>query len=72
MDKETGMLMADTLMEIPFDWKAEVPLWGVYRFMEYRADNPGAYMTGWKATPKGGKLTTYDPHWGVVTNQFRK
>lgn len=47
-----------------FQWKLEVPLWAVYRFMDIKERwrqghepmDDGIHMTGWKATPKGGKL----------------
>lgn len=70
--KELGIVDAP-LLEIPaFDWKRDVPIWAVLKFAEFRKNQPGMYMTGWKPTPKGGKLTTYDPYWGVVTTQHRK
>lgn len=57
-----------------FQWKRDVPIWVVLKFMAYREamQFDTHYMTGWKATPKGGKLTTYDSHFGVVTNQYYK
>lgn len=41
-----------------FDWKAVVPVWAVLRWIDIRArvDQPNM-ITGWKATPKGGKLS---------------
>jgi hypothetical protein len=70
--KELGIVDAP-LLEIPaFDWKWDVPIWAVLKFAELRKSTPSMYMVGWKATPKGGKLTTYDYHYGVVTNQYYK
>lgn len=53
-----------------FQWERDVPTWVVLKFAEAGKLIPGLYMTDWKATPKGGKLTTYDPTNGVVTGQM--
>lgn len=53
-----------------FQWKRDVPIWAVLKFAEARKLIPGLYMVDWKETPKGGKLTTYDPTHGVVTGQM--
>lgn len=47
-----------------FQWKRDVPIWAVYRFMDIKEKwhqnhgpmDDGIHMTDWKATPKGGKL----------------
>lgn len=46
-----------------FDWKRDVPIWVVLRFIQMKEAftagerlGKSIYMTGWRATPKGGKL----------------
>lgn len=47
-----------------FDWKRDAPTWVVLRFIQMKDAFTASYrldknieMIGWKATPKGGKLS---------------
>lgn len=44
-----------------FDWRRDVPVWALLHFQGSDGYRLGCILTGWKGTPKGGKLTVYDP-----------
>jgi len=55
--KEKAMEAASVMVE-EFDWQNTVPTWVILEYAKYKPE--GSVITGWKATPKGGKLYSVD------------
>lgn len=47
--------------EAAFNWKRDIPIWALLHFHGTIGYQFGCVVKGWKATPKGGKITIYDP-----------
>lgn len=55
-----------------FDWRRDVPIWACREFYRRFFTGGASSWRGWKATPKGGKLSYETFHGEIVTVQLYK